>query len=70
MRPNPDSQAPQQVVAADTMEDPAVADLAAAGTVVVWEQVVVVVVAARFMSPTSVASLPYVNLQAPCGQPC
>jgi hypothetical protein len=55
------------------MEDPAVADLAAAGTVVVWEQVVVVVVvvvAARFMSPTSVASLPYVNLQAPCGQPC
>ena len=63
MRPNPDSRAHQQVAAADTKEDPAVAGLVA-GTVVevevaAWEEAAV---AARFMSPTSVASLSYMDL--------
>jgi hypothetical protein len=55
-RPNPDSQAHQQVAAADTMEQPPVVGMAA-GTVA-WEQAVVAV---RYTSPTSVASLPYVR---------
>lgn len=63
MRPNPDSQAHQQVVAADTMADPAVVALVVAmevaATVVACLQEVVVVVAARFTSPTSVASFSY-----------
>ena len=64
VRPNPDSRAHQQVAAADTTEDPAVAGLAA-GTVVVvaaaaaWEEAAA---AAKFTSPTSVGSLSYMNL--------
>lgn len=57
MRPNPDSPAHQQAAAADTKEGPAVAVMAA-GTVA-WQQAVVAV---RFTSPTSVASLSYLKL--------
>jgi hypothetical protein len=62
VKPNLDLQDPQRVVAADTTED-LVADLEA-DSAVEWVPVLLVVVA-RFMSPTFVSS-PFIFLLALC----